>query len=124
VGATITVHSFRWSDELPERASGAHDPTRLSGRGNLSRIGSAPGTAGRTGSGQPGQPIAQIAVDEHVALVPLAQPGHLLGQPALKDGGVGPLGSLRVEETTYLGMVLNLSANSPSWDGQAWAKVW
>src|SRR6266511_3959230 len=31
-------------------------------------------------------------------------------------------GSSRVEETTYLGMVLNLSANSPSLDGQAFAK--
>src|SRR5439155_207459 len=31
-------------------------------------------------------------------------------------------GSCRVEETTYLGMVLNLSANSPSLDGQAAAK--
>ena len=31
-------------------------------------------------------------------------------------------GSSRVEETTYLGMVLNLSANSPSLDGQAAAK--
>jgi len=28
-------------------------------------------------------------------------------------------GSRRVEETTYLGMLLNLSANSPSLDGQA-----
>src|SRR5438093_6529447 len=28
-------------------------------------------------------------------------------------------GSSRVEETTYLGIVLNLSANSPSLDGQA-----
>ena len=31
-------------------------------------------------------------------------------------------GSSRVEETTYLGMLLNLSANSPSLDGQASAK--
>ena len=31
-------------------------------------------------------------------------------------------GSSRVEETTYLGMLLNLSANSPSRDGQASAK--
>ena len=31
-------------------------------------------------------------------------------------------GSLSVEDTTYLGMVLNLSANSPSRDGQASAK--
>src|SRR6266511_4776268 len=31
-------------------------------------------------------------------------------------------GSSSVEETTYLGMVLNLSANSPSLDGQAFAK--
>src|SRR4029453_11384343 len=31
-------------------------------------------------------------------------------------------GSLRVDETTYLGMALNLSANSPSLDGHAAAK--
>ena len=31
-------------------------------------------------------------------------------------------GSDSVEETTYLAMVLNLSANSPSRDGQASAK--
>src|SRR6266536_2393789 len=31
-------------------------------------------------------------------------------------------GASRVEETTYLGMALNLSANSPSLDGQASAK--
>src|SRR5918994_1166046 len=31
-------------------------------------------------------------------------------------------GFSRVEETTYLGMLLNLSANSPSLDGQAAAK--
>src|SRR5438309_961730 len=31
-------------------------------------------------------------------------------------------GSCRVDETTYLGMVLNLSANSPSLDGHASAK--
>ena len=29
----------------------------------------------------------------------------------------------RVDETTYLGMLLNLSANSPSLDGQAPAKL-
>lgn len=31
-------------------------------------------------------------------------------------------GFASVDETTYLGMPLNLSANSPSRDGQAWAK--
>src|SRR5207237_9764494 len=33
-------------------------------------------------------------------------------------------GSCRGEEMTYLGMVLNLSANSPSLDGHASAKPW
>ena len=59
------------------------------------------------------------AVDQDVAAVGLLQLGHLAGTSSLITVELFQVGSPRVLETTYLGMLLNLSANSPSREGHA-----
>ena len=64
----------------------------------------------------------RAAVDDDVAvLLRVGFAGLRRGRRRARSCSSTP-GSVRVEETTYFGMVLNLSANSPSREGQASAK--
>ena len=71
------------------------------------------------------QPLHELgaAMDDHVAVMRRPDPRHPGGEVvAGKHGRVVPLGVGQQSETTYFGIPLNLSANSPSREGQASAK--